>query len=493
MGERFLKLKRKAFRIRLLKSILAGAAAFLGCFGALSLLSRYGVLSVGQPLLWASSGGALAIVWLAAFFLLRTSDKALAKRLDQRFGLQERVQTMLEYQNESDAIHELQRRDADAALERLEDKRVVGRRLWVYALCLLLGAAIFTTSFVLAPPPEPPEEEVSAPFAITQLQIAALEELIRYVNKSEMQSPYRENVAGAVTTLLDELKAATTERERDAALSRAIGVIDAQTDASSAALELINTLWLCDSESAKLLAKALNYYDWPSEEAWETFDVQMADFRNTLVFTTSASEATLLFMTVGSQLTGALPQSGISAEDGLCVALTRIAAANEENDDGSHVYGLCTLSAHAELLWDAELQIELDATLAMTGGALFTALSQHAANTGTGEYAITRICELFGRPVPNFERPQFREVSEEEENGESSEGGVSGSVGGDAVFGSDDLVYDPVTNEYVEYGTILERYAKLYRNWLDGNHTEEEKAAMEKYFDILKGGLKEEE
>ncbi|MBR2020559.1 MAG: hypothetical protein IKA05_09205 [Clostridia bacterium] len=492
MGERFLELKRKAFRIRLLKSILAAATAFFGCFGALALLSRYELLSIGRPLLWTISGAAFAAVWLVTFFLLRTSDRALAKRLDRRYGLQERVQTMLEYQNESDAIYELQRRDTEKALEKVSDQREAGQRLWVYALCLLLAAALFATSFVLRPAPEPPEEEVSAPFAITALQIAALEELVRYVNKSEMQSPYRENVAQAVTTLLQELKQATTEQERDAALSRAIGVIGTQTDASSAALELIDALWLCDSESAKLLAKALNYYDWPAD-AWETFDGQMADFRNTLVFTISPSEATLLFMTVGSHLMGAITQSGIPAEDGLCIALSRIAAANEENADGSHVYGLCTLSPLAELLWDADLQIELDETLAATSGALFTALSQHAANTGTGEYAITRICELFGHPVPKFERPHFREVSEEEEDGENAGEGVGGSVGGDAVFGSDDLVYDPIANEYVEYGTILERYAKLFRNWLDGNHTEQEKEAMEKYFDILKGGLKDEE
>ncbi len=493
MGERFLKLKRKAFRIRLLKSGLVGASAFLGVFGALSLLSRYGILVIGQPILWAVAGAALILFGGGACLLLRTSDKALARRLDQRYGLQERVQTMLEYREESAAIYELQRRDTDAALEKVADGRVTGRRIWIYALCLLLAAALFASSFVLAPAPEEPKEEVSAPFAITDLQIAALEELIRSVKGSQMESPYRENVAASVVTLLDELKAATTEKERDAALSKAISAIYAQTGESSSALELIDALWACDSEGAKLLAKALNYYDWPETDAWETFDGQMADFRNALIFTTSASEASLLFMTVGSHLTSAISKSRIPTDDALCVAVTRIASANETNEDGTHVYGIATLSPMAETLWEAELQIELDATINATGGELFQALSQHSVNTGTGEYAMTRICNLFGYPLPKFERPQFREMTAGEEGGDAAEGGVSGSIGGDVVFGSDDLVYDPVNNEYVEYGTILERYAKLYRNWLDGNHTEEEKAAMEKYFDILKGGLKDEE
>lgn len=490
MSENFSNLKRKAFRLRLLKSTLAGASAFLAVFGALVLLASHEVLPIGKAILIAVSVIVPIAVGFGTFFLLRTSDKTLAKRLDTHHGLEERVQTMLQYQEADGAIYVLQRKDAEKSLERIADQRSL-RRLWIYGLCLILSAALFASSFILAPAEEPPTPEVTVPFAITPLQAAALEELIGYVNNSEMASPYRENVAAAVTTLLTELRAATTTRERDAALSKVIDEILKQTDASSSALELMNALWLCESESGKQLAKTLNYYDWPAEDAWESFSEQLEEFRLTLIFTTSASEANLLYATVGADITSALAISRVPQEDTLHTVLTRLAVAKEEREDGTHVWGLSTLSPLADTLWEADLQIELDNTLAAIGGALFTSLSQHAANTGTGEYAITRICTLFEHPLPTFERPQFRESITEDADGDSAAGGSSGSVGGGPTFGSDDLVFDPLTNEYVEYGTILQRYAEIYYAWMDGDHTEEEKAAMEKYFDILKGGFKE--
>ena len=54
------------------------------------------------------------------------------------------------------------------------------------------------------------------------------------------------------------------------------------------------------------------------------------------------------------------------------------------------------------------------------------------------------------------------------------------------------MVLDPMTNKYVEYGTILERYYKLmFGKVEDGDYTEQEKEAMEKYFAILYGGFEE--
>lgn len=491
MSENFSNLKQKAFRLRLLKSALAGASAFLAVFGALVLFASHQILPIGKATLIAVSVTVPIAAGVGTFFLSRISDRTLAKQLDKRHGLEERVQTMLQYQEADGAIYVLQRKDANEALEKVSDKSVALHRLWIYALCLVLSAALFASSFLFAPAEEPPIPEVTVPFAITPLQAAALEELIGYVNNSEMTSPYRENVGTAVSTLLVELQTATTTKERDAALSKAIDEILKQTDASSSALELMNALWLCESESGRLLAKTLNYYDWPAEDAWETFSAQLEEFRLTLLFTTSASEANLLYATVSADITSALAISRIPQEDSLQTVLTALAVAKEERGDGTHVWGLSTLSPMADTLWEANLQIELDNTLAAIGGALFTSLSQHAANTGTGEYAITRICTLFEHPLPTFERPKFRETLTEDTDGDSAEGGASGSVGGGPTFGSDDLVFDPLTNEYVEYGTILQRYAEIYYAWMNGDHTEEEKAAMEKYFDILKGGFKE--
>ena len=119
-------------------------------------------------------------------------------------------------------------------------------------------------------------------------------------------------------------------------------------------------------------------------------------------------------------------------------------------------------------------------------------------NTNVGEYVLKRLEMLFGIPAPAFERPGFNENSSsdgtQEENKDDEEGPSSGGVGEGVVFGSDDLVLDPLTGEYVEYGTLLAKYNTLMIEKLGDDkygYTEEQKKAIEKYFALLYGGFKD--
>ena len=124
---------------------------------------------------------------------------------------------------------------------------------------------------------------------------------------------------------------------------------------------------------------------------------------------------------------------------------------------------------------------------------IFKSLSDHKVNTDTGEYAVTRICNLFGYKAPAFERPRLINSSIDSDGGNDEGGGGGGAIGGGATFGSDDLVYDPNTGEYVEYGEILARYYAIMYGKVDaGAYTEEEKTALEKYFAILQDGFPDE-
>ena len=495
MGENFSKLKSRALKIRLLKSVLAGVAVGLLCAGILLLLSKFEMLAFTPILALAIGAAVILLMGTAVYFLLYTSDKTLAKRLDRQYRLNEKVQTMLAYKDKEGIMYELQREDADASLAAVPKKSISFKRLWIYILCFMIGAAVFTASFVLSPEETPPPVVPDEPFAITELQIAALEELIKHVETSEMASPYRENVAQSLYDLLDELKLATTESEKDASLSKAMDAIYEQTGLSSSALELMNALWSYDADSTKQLAKALNYYEWPTANAWEKFSGDITDVRTELALVNSVTETQVLFIKVSSNITEALTKSKIEPTDPLCTVLTRLATANETKEDGTRVYGLSTLSALSETLGATDTQRELDATFTALNSELFGALSQHAENTGTGEYAMTRLSELFGCQLPKFERPQFYESSSGDSSGSSgSDEGGGGAIGGGAVYGSDDMVFDPYTNQYVEYGTILDKYyALMFGKLQDSDYTDEEKAAMEKYFDILYGGFDQED
>ena len=141
------------------------------------------------------------------------------------------------------------------------------------------------------------------------------------------------------------------------------------------------------------------------------------------------------------------------------------------------------------------VQRELDATVTAISSELFAALLTHKASTDVGEGAVKRLADIFDCAQPKFERPSFAEISEEGEAPSDEEGkGGSGAIGSGTEYGSDDLVLDPYTNTYVEYGVILERYYALMFGGLEGGgYTEAEKDAMEKYFAILYGGFDKKE
>ena len=503
MGENFIRFKKQAFIIRLVKSLLLGLACGTLLAGGFLFLSKFEVWAV-KPI-WALAVGVAAFLSAGAggYFLLRAPDRELARRLDEEFALQEKVQTMLAYQKEEGTIYTLQREDANEALGALSQKRLPFKRLWIYILCACLGLGCLISSFLLSPVEEPPPEIPEEEFALTEIQEAAMNELIVYVENSQMQSPYKENVALALDGLLTELKEATTVPQKDEALEKAIEEIYKQTDDSSYAVELMNAFWAYDSSSMKRFAETLNYYEWTQTETWENFSADLTDFRATFIHADTvtenpdkdkmATETSALLASVQSGVELSLARVSAPAEDTLCAQLTRFIKANETYDNGSHLYGFLTLAEKAETLGYETTQKELDATFATLGAEVFRGLEIHRANTGTGEYAMTKLKELFACTLPKFERPNFYESSDDDTGGDESEGGGGAGIGDGAVYGSDDLVLDPMTNTYVEYGTILDKYyALMFAKTEDGDYTEQEKEALEKYFAILYGGFDEE-
>ncbi|MBQ7907361.1 MAG: hypothetical protein IJ309_05235 [Clostridia bacterium] len=499
----FERFKNKAFVVWIIKALLVGCGAGFLVAGVLLLLNKLEISPIGGAFPWLIGALVLALAGVGAFFLIKVNDKALAKTLDRQFGLQEKVQTMLVHKDSQGAIYELQRQDANLSLENARGKRLDLKWLWVYIVCFTLGLAMLITSLIFThvKEEEPPKPEV--PFELGQLQEAALNELVAYIEASTMQEPYKTNVKAAVVDLITGLKLSKTEKERDICLDLAIETILKQTDDSSCALELMTELWACNTATTRALAKALNYYDWPRLDEWDKYTDTAADFRALFIYVAQAdTEPTeedkvnflkALLNDTSIKILTSLPKSGLSEEDELYLILVRLANANEvDNALDTKTCGLSTLAENIDTLGYTETERSLDDTMLAYNSIIFKALSQHKTNTDTGEYAITRICDLFGYTLPKLERPVLIETSVDSGD-DSSGGGGGGAIGGGTTFGSDDLVFDPNTGEYVEYGTILSRYyAIMFGKTEAGVYTEEEKAALEKYFSILQDGFPEE-
>ena len=499
MSKQFLKFKRKLLWIRLIKSILAGLAGGTATGGILYFLSLFEIIPMAPMLAWPIAGGAFLGVGVALFFLLRRTNAGLARRLDREFGLQERVQTAIAYRNEQSTMHQMQREDAEMAMEALSKKHLKFGKIWLYAVALCLGCLILAASLILkplpvVPPTEDPEVEV-IPYELSVLEEEALLILIEEVRASQMESPYRENIVVSLEDLLASLRVATIMDQRDAALTVCMETIHKETESSSQAIKVIEALWYSGNERVRKLAEAINFYDWSESD---TLDERMEKFRIQLVPLSAADESTsttvLLNETVDllnvviEDITVALTASGVKANDPLVKALYNLANNNDPRDTANYGLKGCLAKTSVGYL---RLQSEWIAPkLTVHKTIVGNVLEVHVQNISTGEGAMTRLSEIFGWPAPDFARPQLVEESYGEDDDDTSTegGGVSGGIGGGTVYGSDDLVLDPKTDTYVEYGTLLnDYYALMFGKGESGVYTEEEKELLEKYFQILYG------
>lgn len=498
----FKRILIRATVLGVIKSFLLGLAFALPVYGLLMLLKRFSVLNSESKLSYVISIGIFLVVSAITFLALRQTNRTVAIKLDKEHKLSEKVQTMYAFRNQSGPMVDLQRQDANEAIATVKNKIIGIKRLWIYILCFVLGVGLCLVSFLFNPIPEENDGQDTIPeipFTATEFQLAALSDLIDYVSGSEMQDPYKANIVLALTTLYTDIQEAETITQRDAVIQTAMNEINIQTDQSSSAVELMNALWSTNARAPRLLAKALNYYEWPKSSEWDRFTEQIQDLREGFIHdqatTEGADEQQIIedtknvFLTLNASILASLQGSGISSEDALYIVLTRLASATEVNPDGTRIFGMSALAEYIVQNGYAKAQRELDGTITGLRGEIYRSLSIHKTNTDTGEYAMKTLASIFGVQAPEFKRPELYDSSSGS-TGDGDGGGADGGISGGPSYGSDDKVYDPFTNRYVEYGVILDKYYSIMFSKLNGeSYTDEEKKALEEYFKILYGGF----
>ncbi len=132
----------KKLRIEsLVKSLLAGVA--VGAAVAFVLATVYWFMDKnGLPIaLAAFAGGTVLVAVLAHCTVFHPTALRNARRLD-RYGLDERLVTMVELENDDSYIAKLQREDALAHLQKLDKKRVKLKVPLVIVVCVAVFAVL---------------------------------------------------------------------------------------------------------------------------------------------------------------------------------------------------------------------------------------------------------------------------------------------------------------------------------------------------------------
>jgi hypothetical protein len=476
---------------------MLGGAAGMALGGAALFLSKRELVGF-EPLisLLIGLGGAL-VVWLIVFLLGRRSDKSIAEELDKKFGLKARVQTMVEYEKEQGDMFSMQRQDADEKLAGISPKKLKFRKLWIYIVALVLSAALLVVGILVENTRGyiPPEEV--EPFKLSELQEASMRELISYVSSSALEEEFKTDMVAELESLLAKLKVTETKPDMQTALVESMAVLLNITCESSTETEMLNALWDSSDTNMRYLARLLYSGD-KSVADWGDFAEGLAEYVGILMGDNETAEDAIVggarlkwaIDSMSTKLDMVLGSSGLPENDEMYVAVEDIFRSPD--------YGLTRLLTTIDYMTDEEARDVLTGYFGRMSEKTFAAISLNRSNAAVGEYAMTRLAALFGVPLPAFERPEFIRKNlapdgSQVRDDDDESGGNNGGLGEGAIFGSDDLVLNPLTGEYVKFGDLIHTYYALMFEKLEGDlYSDEMKTLIRNYFDLLYRGLDEE-
>lgn len=497
MNNSFKQLKSKYLLGAILKSAACGVSAGLFVVGVLLLSLKlggvpfsalyYALIGVGVAL----SGGGVA------FIFFRPTDKKVAVRLDGEFGLEERVQTALEFEGAEGTIVEMQREDAEAKLQTLPKSKIQISKIWQYCASLAVALAMILTGIFI------PSNYASAsgpgddPTDVTNWHLVAVQEIIDNVMDSNLASGPKGGVVGVLEELLEDLD----------------GVSSVDKTVVTAAIKDVEKVVL-DYASYRRMAAALN-------DAGSTYVAKavldggnsyryyyLTTYTQTKTFYAGKKEAVQLGLTVPmktfiEELDGLTTADLIMQKlDGVFASINAaVSAAKPAAGDslGALFSNFATdiffLKTNPDALSDEAMHDSAVSLFETFREDLCNEVSVQAYHMAMSAFVGNRLKSIFGMPVDEPETPPSLPKPDDGNGGggegKPDDGNQSGGYGqGGLVGGGLDEIYDPETGTYRKYSDeeLRLKYLQILNAYLSGEElTEEQKNMARAYFDLLFG------
>lgn len=481
MSETFKKIQRRTLRDAIAKSVLLGISAGALVIGCLLLAVKLWEKQLDILYYVVFGGVALAVTAVISFLLMRKKETALAQSLDEKYGLREKVATMVAFQSDGSDMVLLQREQTESVLQSLPIKQPFFKRFGVCALIFVLTCAVMVTGIVIPAktteiPPVP-----ETPFEISQWQLGALELLIEEVRYADVDEAMKNEMVTELERLLSVLKETKTQRKMRDEVVASIVAVDLITENTNTYKKIAVALDGGESPEVKKVAVAVLALSGIG------FGERLADIRN--VFTGDQYKPQL--NSFASEASALLPNAKVAAEDALYRALSQYFL------DMAMIYGYT-----GEETNENAIQALIDKAFSAASDSVGAALSAQYANKTLRDRVIEKLIEIFA--IPQAEIPELLgdilpklSNAAEDESGKDNENENTGGYGsGENKFGSNDIIYHPFGEgggAYIEYGEALdEYYKKIEELLLDGNLSEETKKIIIDYFARLSNGTKAE-
>ncbi len=406
---------------------------------------------------------------ISFYFILKPNDKKIAKRLDQQLELNQKVQTMIDYQDDKSLLAQVQREDTSNRLNTISVKNMKMKFHWALFILPLLAIALLIPSLLIplnaAPVVTPPEEPT---YELDNETILAIRKLIEEVQGRALDEHVKQAYVLELELLITRLGADGVKESQIEGIVKTTIVnennICKQNTSYQAVAEILKQ---SEQTAIKSIANAM------VKANTEQVDYAFENLRLSLQKTERDEELDSILMAVRKDIGMALKQSEVNQEGELVKSLISFA------DALSNCIGKgknTTNTSFNAAMVEVDAAMEKEELIVVTANDI--------------ELELRKIFSISGESndPEDPSKPGSSDVNKEDVN--NNQGGFGGN---ETLYGSDDAFFDPEKGT-VKYGDVIKDYhSEIVNMILDGTIPEDKQAYFEEYFEILYGKQTEEE
>ncbi len=461
----FRKFKKSAQRSAVIRSLLVGISLGIIVFAVQWLLSKIGNTPADFAF-YGISGGLTALVVIGLMLIvLLPRDKRLAKRMDNKMQLHEKVQTMVFFREEDSDMIQLQRETTETILANASGKTMRSKLSWLVCILPVVLAVACMTGAVLVkaqePAPEPDPDDSS--WHLRTYDEQKLKDLIKYVQLSEMEETPKAAVVDRLEQLLAQLKNV-----------KKIGLMK-------------DTVLGCINDIHKTVSEH-NTYGLVTRPLI-TSDNNEAKALGTAVHTLSDTKIDGYFDSLKKTV---VAENGLQTVRDLAATIELAMEGSQEDPENPLYQAMLNFAVGLKALPDDADQVAREAAVDSGRAAILAAIEKPKTNAGVEEYTVNRLLAIFGLPkdlLPEDMSDQFENTGDPEDSQgpDDEQKGTHGGMGdGRFEVGSDDQIYDPKQELTVLYGSVLRDYYAVVDSLINEDGMNEELAEfLSDYFGLL--------
>lgn len=466
--ESFNKFKKKILIEVLLKCIFAGLSVGLIALSVPLMLIKLKVIEFNILYVVLISISLMLLVGGLTFLILKPNKIKIAKRIDKEFNMNEKVQTMVEFENKEGFMVELQREDTLNILSSKPVKGLSMRFSIVLLILLVISCGSCVTALAIPKYTEPtdtPTTEITddPTYVVDDWTKVAIRNIIEKVNASTAEESLKVKYVSMLEQLIVELDNIDKESELKAYVTEMISEIMLELDKVNTNNEVFMVLKDSDNSLVTSLAVEINLLD--SKDVRKQIENIAA-----LIYGSAAAVEEF-----HNDFGVILRSSNLNKKDDLYLNLYKLAEDIYETRNASDV------------------RTAVDAAINSNIENIISVVDLQAENFRIAHYIEYELNSIFGIEEEKTETATEEEdlptenPYEDDEKEDENKNNSGGLGTGQILFGSNDAFFDPEKGVVVYGDVITSYYGEILGKLNEGTLDESLREYFEYYYDMLLG------